>query len=79
MIIQRLSEKTGITRNTIIHYLHLLEDARIIMQLYSATKGKSRMQKPQKIYLYHPNHCAANDKRMYDFKVIHMDLLFGMD
>ena len=57
--IQKLSERTSITRNTIIHYLHLLEDARIIMQLYSATKGLSRMQKPQKIYLYHPNHMFA--------------------
>jgi uncharacterized protein len=57
--IQKLSEKTGITRNTIIHYLNLLDDARIILQLYAATKGISRMQKPQKIYLYHPNHMFA--------------------
>jgi predicted AAA+ superfamily ATPase len=53
--IQKISDRTGITRNTIIHYLHLLEDARIIMQLYSATTGIGRIQKPQKIYLYHPN------------------------
>ena len=57
--IQKLSEKTGITRNTIIHYLHLLEEARIIMQLHAATKGISRMQKPDKLYLYHPNHMFA--------------------
>ena len=57
--IQKLSEKTGISRNTIIHYLHLLTDARIIMQLHAGTKGTSRMQKPEKIYLYHPNHMYA--------------------
>jgi predicted AAA+ superfamily ATPase len=57
--IQKLSEKTGITRNTIIHYLHLLTEARIIMQLHAGTKGISRMQKPEKIYLYHPNHMYA--------------------
>ncbi|MEI6889677.1 MAG: AAA family ATPase [Bacteroidota bacterium] len=57
--IQKLSERTGISRNTIIYYLHLLEDARVIKQLYTAAKGISRMQKPQKIYLDHPNHMFA--------------------
>ncbi len=57
--IQKISEKTGISRNTIIQYLHLLEDARIITLLYEATKGISRMQKPAKIYLHHPNHMVA--------------------
>jgi predicted AAA+ superfamily ATPase len=57
--IQKLSDKTGMTRNTIVHYLHLLADARIIMLLEAATKGISRMQKPEKIYLYHPNHMYA--------------------
>ncbi|MCX6276497.1 MAG: AAA family ATPase [Bacteroidetes bacterium] len=57
--INKLSEKTGIARNTIIQYFHLLEDARIIMLLHASTKGISRMQKPEKIYLYHPNHMYA--------------------
>ncbi len=57
--IYKLSEKTGIARNTIIQYFHLLEDARIIMLLHASTKGISRMQKPEKIYLYHPNHMYA--------------------
>ena len=57
--IQKLSEKTGITRNTIIHYLHLLENAKIISVLYTSVKGISRLQKPQKVFLHHPNHMYA--------------------
>jgi len=53
--IQRLSEKTGIARNTIIHYLHLLEEARMINLLYSDIHGIGSLQKPEKIYLHHPN------------------------
>ena len=53
--IQRLSEKTGITRNTVIQYLHLLEDARLIHLVYNDAQGISYLQKPEKIYLHHPN------------------------
>jgi predicted AAA+ superfamily ATPase len=53
--IQRLSETTGMTRNTIIQYLHLLDDARMISLLYSDVHGIGYLQKPEKIYLHHPN------------------------
>lgn len=53
--IQRLSVKTGIARNTIIHYLHLLEEARLVNLLYTDIHGVGSLQKPEKIYLHHPN------------------------
>lgn len=53
--IVKLSEKIGATRNTIKNYLHYLERAKIIQLLQSDTKGVSIMQKPEKIYLHHPN------------------------
>jgi predicted AAA+ superfamily ATPase len=53
--IQNLSEKTGITRNTILLFLNYLNDAQIINLLHIDTKGLSMMQKPEKIYLHHPN------------------------
>lgn len=53
--IQKLSENTGITRNTIVLYLNYLQEARIIDLLYTKFKGISLLQKPEKIYLHHPN------------------------
>jgi len=53
--IQNLSEKTGITRNTILLFLNYLNDAQIINLLYDDAKGVSILQKPEKIYLHHPN------------------------
>lgn len=53
--IVKLSEKIGATRNTIKTYLHYLERAKIIQLLQSDTKGISILQKPEKIYLHHPN------------------------
>jgi hypothetical protein len=53
--IVKLSEKIGATRNTIKTYLHYLERAKVIQLLQSKTKGVSILQKPEKIYLHHPN------------------------
>ena len=53
--IVKLSEKIGATRNTIKTYLHYLERAKIIQLLQTETKGVSILQKPEKIYLHHPN------------------------
>jgi predicted AAA+ superfamily ATPase len=59
--IAKLSDKTGIPRNSILQFLHYLEDARIINMLHASTRGISYMQKPEKIYLHHPNlHYALN-------------------
>ena len=53
--VQKLSEKIGVTRNTVIHFLQYLQEAKIVNLLYSATKGVSALQKPEKVYLQNPN------------------------
>ena len=53
--IQKLSEKTGISRNSLVYYLNYLEEAQILHLLYKDTKGVSLLQKPEKIYLDNTN------------------------
>jgi uncharacterized protein len=53
--ISKLSERTGVTRNTVISFLHNLEDLRIINSLYPSASGIGALQKPEKIFLHHPN------------------------
>lgn len=53
--ISKLSERIGISRNSLILFLRYLEDLRIIKRLYADTKGIGILQKPEKIYLHHPN------------------------
>ncbi len=53
--IQKLSEKVGVARNTIIAYLEYLQETELLYLLRSATKGISAMQKPEKVFLQNPN------------------------
>lgn len=53
--ITKLAEKSKIHRNSIISYLHYLEQARLIHQLYPAGISIATLQKPEKIYLNNPN------------------------
>lgn len=53
--VKSLSEKVGISRDSLIKYLKLLENADIIKMLYSQTKGISALNKPEKIYLNNSN------------------------
>lgn len=53
--ISKLSIKIGVTRDTVIKYLHYLEKAQLISMLRSSTKGISKMAKPEKIYLNNNN------------------------
>lgn len=53
--ISKLSEKIGISRQTVVQYLHYLEKARLINTLYAAGVSISTLQKPEKIYLENPN------------------------
>ncbi|MBP6872552.1 MAG: ATP-binding protein [Bacteroidales bacterium] len=57
--IVKLSERTGIARNTLKHYLHYLEDAGLIHLLHRSSKGISMLTKPEKIYLSNPNLMVA--------------------
>jgi len=53
--ISKLSERTGLNRNTIISYLGYLHEAHIIRNLYSNIKSVTRLQKPGKVYLENTN------------------------
>ncbi len=53
--IQKLSERIGINRTTLVHYLHYLEKARLIRLLNVAEKDISVLQKPDKLLLDNPN------------------------
>lgn len=53
--LSKLSQQVGISRETLIKYLYLLEKADLLMLLQSNTHGISRMNKPEKIYLNNPN------------------------
>lgn len=53
--ISALARKSGIHRNTITSYLHFLEQAQLIRQLYPAGISVSTLQKPEKIYLNNTN------------------------
>lgn len=60
--IENLSERIGISKNTLKDYLHYMNDALLINLLHKESKGISRLTKPEKIYLHHPNlMMALND------------------
>jgi hypothetical protein len=50
-----LSERTGISLNTLKHYLKLLAEANLLNLLYVEEKGINSLNKPEKIFLHHPN------------------------
>jgi predicted AAA+ superfamily ATPase len=50
-----ISNKTAINRNTLLRYLHYLNDAGITMNLFRPNHGVSLLQKPEKIFLENPN------------------------
>lgn len=53
--VSKLSEKIGITRNTLVQYIYYLEKAKLINTLSTAGKSTSILQKPDKIYLENTN------------------------
>ncbi|ETZ24277.1 ATP-binding protein [Pedobacter sp. V48] len=62
--ISKLSERVDISRNNLVQFIKYLEDMRIIRGLYPNTKGIGLLQKPEKIYLHHPNlqYALANEQ-----------------
>lgn len=50
-----ISQRTGISVNTLKNYLQYLNNAKIISLLYSSSKGLNSLGKPEKIYLQNPN------------------------
>jgi len=53
--IVKLSKQAGISRETLLRYLYLLEKADLLLLLQTDTFGVSKMNKPEKIYLNNPN------------------------
>ena len=53
--ISKLSERIGISRQTLLNYLNLLEKARLISLLHFPDTSLSAFRKPEKIYLQNPN------------------------
>lgn len=50
-----LSERTGISINTMKNYLKLLQDAQLLQLLYVEEKGINSLGKPEKIFINNPN------------------------
>jgi len=62
--ILKLSRQVGISRETLLRYLYLMERADLLLLLKSGTKGISRMNKPDKVYLNNPNLLYALKQQM---------------
>ncbi len=54
--IVQLADALGISRNAVLLYLHHLQDANLIRLLYPGGSLYSKLKKPEKVYLWHPNH-----------------------
>lgn len=53
--ITKLSERIGLNRATLLAYIHYLNEAGIICNLFKSGEGISKLQKPEKILLENPN------------------------
>jgi predicted AAA+ superfamily ATPase len=53
--IVKLSQQVGVSRETLLRYLYLLEKADLLILLQAETHGIGRMNKPEKIYFNNPN------------------------
>lgn len=53
--IAKLSETLQATRGSVIEYLHYLEELGVLALLHRDSFGITRLQKPEKVYLSHPN------------------------
>ena len=50
-----LSQQVGVSRETLVRYLYLLEKADLFKLLQTSTHGINKLNKPEKIYLNNPN------------------------
>jgi predicted AAA+ superfamily ATPase len=53
--IVKLSQQVGVSRETLVRYLYLLEKADLLILLQTGAHGIIKMNKPEKIYLNNPN------------------------
>lgn len=53
--VSKLSEKTQLNRNTLLSYLHYLDEVHLTKNLFKENTGINLLQKPMKIYLENTN------------------------
>jgi len=53
--ISKLSERVGVTRNTLVEYMNHLADTKLLNKLYANSYGISLLQKPDKLFLENTN------------------------
>lgn len=53
--VSKISQKIGVNRATLLHYLHYLDEVALSINLYKDTQGISQLQKPDKIFLENTN------------------------
>lgn len=53
--ISKLSSEIGISRNSLLSYIHMLHQARLLFTLSNESKGMNILTKPEKIYLDNSN------------------------
>jgi uncharacterized protein len=53
--IVKLSQQVGVSRETLVRYLYLLEKADLLILLQTGVHGISKMNKPEKVFLNNPN------------------------
>lgn len=53
--ISKLSETLNTSRALVVEYMHYLEELGVLMLLHRDSFGITRLQKPEKVYLSHPN------------------------
>ncbi|NHE57818.1 ATP-binding protein [Cyclobacterium plantarum] len=62
--VSKLSRKIGINRQTLLAYLHYLEESRLTKSIYRKTEGVSLLQKPEKLFLENTNLSFALGKNV---------------
>lgn len=53
--ISKLSERIGVTRVTLLHYLNALHESKLVLAMSKPAMGISVLQKPEKLYLENTN------------------------
>lgn len=53
--ITKLSERIGVSRVTLLHYLNALHESNLVIGMSKPAFGISALQKPEKLYLENPN------------------------
>ena len=53
--VSKLSQRIGVTRNTLITFFKYLDDLRIISRIFPPSTRIGALQKPDKILMHHPN------------------------